>query len=297
MVLHGEALEVMTYPLVGKKLLERALWPELDQLVLNNALSQDHNQMRPSLIPSLIEAVSKNAKHFDECTFFELGRRYLPSTKSFSEEENHLALVSYHHKKTPFLRVLNKAERLLRASNIPYDLALLNLAEGQPKERHSLVDWSWPGLHPYEVTSVRVMGKHQGLVFSLHPLVMRQFKIKGHVSVFLLNLAPIEARPLKDKTKYQPLAKFPGSFFDCTVVTDQTTAVQSILDALKPLKNMKELQRTQVVDVFLLNDSEKAVTLRTEFLDQEKTLSGEFLTAAQNQLVETLRVAGFPLKA
>src|SRR5690606_989850 len=39
MTLNGKSLEVMTYPLIGKKLLEKVSWPELnEELVLVNSL-------------------------------------------------------------------------------------------------------------------------------------------------------------------------------------------------------------------------------------------------------------------
>src|SRR5690606_24836239 len=86
LVLHGKALQVMTYPLTGKELLERALWPvSNDHLQLVNSLSVDHDRMRPSLVPSILEMSSQNQKHFDAFTFFELGRSYLDFEKERSQ--------------------------------------------------------------------------------------------------------------------------------------------------------------------------------------------------------------------
>jgi phenylalanyl-tRNA synthetase beta chain len=296
MSLHGHSFEVMTYPLIGKKLLDRALWNAPSDLTLINSLSTDHDQMRPSLIPSALEACALNAKNFEEFSFFELGRVYGRDKKSFATEQTHLLMGRFDHKESPFLEVCNTAERLLATLNAPYDLDFHDLVEGAPKNPSPLVDWNWTGLHPFEITSIRLMGRYQGLIFSVHPLVMRAFKMKGHLSFLLLNLAPLEERPMKDKTKYTPLAKFPGSRFDCTVVADKQASVGSIVQALKSLKSIKELQSTRVVDVFSLNETQKAVTLRTEFLDRERTLDGTFLAGVQQQVIGALEQAGYPLK-
>jgi NAD-dependent DNA ligase len=82
LVLQGKALQIMTYPLVGPELLQKAMWPNANEkLILVNALSQEQDRMRPSLIPSVIESTSQNQKHYDEFTFFELGRSYLDFEK------------------------------------------------------------------------------------------------------------------------------------------------------------------------------------------------------------------------
>ena len=56
MVFNGKSLEIMTYPMVGEKLLDQAFWPEKNEkLVLVNSMSPEHDRMRPSIIPSLLE--------------------------------------------------------------------------------------------------------------------------------------------------------------------------------------------------------------------------------------------------
>ena len=52
----------MTYPLVGKKLLDKANWDTNEELVLVNALSKDADRMRPTMIASTLETVTTNAK-------------------------------------------------------------------------------------------------------------------------------------------------------------------------------------------------------------------------------------------
>ena len=87
LTLNSRCLEVMTYPMVGEALLAKAKWPSKnDSLKLVNALSTDADRMRPSMLPSLLEAVALNQKNFDKFQFFELGRSYLEDTKTFSKE-------------------------------------------------------------------------------------------------------------------------------------------------------------------------------------------------------------------
>ena len=122
MTLSGHSLEVMTYPLIGKKLLDKANWPVLnEELQLVNALSTDADRMRPSLVPHALNTVAINAKQFDSFNFFEVGRTYLPDEKNFSTERHQVIIGSFNKKSSPFMDVLNTAERLLNALNISFD--------------------------------------------------------------------------------------------------------------------------------------------------------------------------------
>ena len=290
MVYHGESYEVMTYPMVGESLLKKAMWPVDRGLELINALSKDTELMRTSMIPSFLEAVSKNAKNFEGCKFFEIGRTYHADDKDFRKEKSMIGLVHFSKEETPFMNLVNDTTRLLDSSNINYQLS-----EKHPKFKNNIVDEEWKGVHPFEFYNIRIQGKMDGVILSIHPIVLKSFKIKGHVSISLVDMSSFEDREVKDKTKYLPLPKFPGSTFDCTVVTNADTEVAKIVGALSKLK-IKELQSTKVVDVFTMSETEKSVTLRSNFLDRNQTLSGDFITEASTKIVATLEKAGYPLK-
>lgn len=102
-------------------------------------------------------------------------------------------------------------------------------------------------------------------------------------------------RVIKDKTKYEALPKFPGSDFDCTVVAKAHVPVNEILAVMRKLK-VKELENVKIVDVFKMNEEEKAVTLRTRFLDREKTMTPETIKECEDKVVATLAAGGFLLK-
>ena len=71
--------------------------------------------------------------------------------------------------------------------------------------------------------------------------------------------------------------------------------MESILSSLSKLK-IKELVSTKVVDVFDLSERQKTITLRSTFLDPERTLTGEFISTASANIVKALEDKGFPLK-
>jgi len=292
LVLQGRSLEIMTSPLISKKLLERAEWDTLNEnLVLANAMSTDRERMRPSLVPSILESVALNQKHYSKFGMFEHGRAYLENDKTFSEERTQVVLAYFDKKESRFLEARNVFESMMSFTKIPYQMEQAN-----PKFPTPLLPTNWKGIHPTEQLDIKVMGKVSGTIFTVHPIILRNFKIKGNLVLAVLDLTDIQDKPLKDKTKYTPLSKFPSSTFDCTVEADLKTPVADVVSAAKKLRS-KEIESIKVVDVFTPKDSDKkGVTIRIVFHDKDKTLDGELIKGLEDKLLKTLEKEGFPLK-
>ncbi|MDC7228460.1 MAG: phenylalanine--tRNA ligase subunit beta [Spirochaetales bacterium] len=291
MVLRGRALEIYSYPLTGARLLEQADWSVMNEgLVLANALSPETDRMRPSLVPSLLEKASLNQKFHSKYRLFELGRSYLENEKNFSEDRHQLGIIYFDKNESPFMDVLNLMGDLLESLSLKAQIQPPN-----PKFANPVVASDWTGRHPHEFLDVRVMGKICGFIGTIHPLMCSKFKIKGNLVMAVLDMTDFMDRPVKDKTKYKPLPKFPGATFDCTVVAETNTPAADVLGVLKKVK-LKELEDVRIVDVYPLSESQKTVTLRSWLLDRDKTLAPDFLKEAENKIVAALDKAGYPLK-
>lgn len=291
-VTHGKALEVMTYPLVGEKLLARAQWPSNNsELVLKNALSVEQNRPRPSQIPSILETVSLNQKHYWAFRMFELGRSYQPDEKDFSTESSELTLAFFNREEHTYTDAIETTEALLQYLKLSYKVEDTN-----PKLDCSTLPNNWSGRHPTLSQQILVMGKVVGGICAVHPLILSEFKIKGNLSITSIDLSTFEARELKDRTAYSPLPRFPSAEFDCTVITGKRVPVGEVLKVLNKLK-IKEVIDTKVVDVFDLSKEENAVTVRAILQDPEKTLPGEFIKECETKILAALSKAGFPLRS
>jgi len=291
MVYRGRALEIFSYPLAGEKILEQAHWPEKNEtLKLANALNPETDRMRPSLVPMLLEKAALNQKNYSPFRFFELGRSYWEDAENFSQDRHQLGVVFFDKVSSPFMELLNLMEDLLCSLGVNG-----RITEAQKKFPNPLLPSDWMGRHPHECLDIQVMGKTCGFINTIHPLVAREFKIKGNLAMAILDITDFMDKPVKNSVKYKALPKYPGSHFDCTVLAENTVPVADILSAFKKVK-IKELEKTAVVDVYSLNDSQKTVTLRSYFLDRDKTLSPEFLKESEDKIVEVLEKAGYPLK-
>lgn len=300
LVIQGKAFEVMTYPLIGKDLLDKASWPETATLNLYNYISQDHNAMRPSMAPSFLSVCEKNSKTYDRYRFFELGRTYIPdvSGKNFSMESQCLGIAFADKDKNSYVELASVIGHMLSALNLPFELVDRNPKFLSPCMA-AMVPPHWNGIHPYEAQDIKVMGKIMGQIFSVHPLLLRNYKIKHQVTFAFLDLTIFENFAGKDKTKYKPIAKFPQVFFDWTVVVPYGTPAADVLNSCANAK-IKELSDVQILDIFSSprdnGEVNQFLTLRATLLDESQTLTSEVIKAAENALIVATLNAGFPLK-
>ena len=293
MVLRGRALEVMTYPLVGEQLLEKASWPiRNENLVLANALTPEHDRMRPSLIPSLLEAAANNRKEHDVFRLFEIGRSYVElKGEDFSKDLHQIGVVFQEAKENPFSSLADVMEGLVSFLGLP-----LRMVPADPSKIHPLVPANWAGTHPHEAVDIQIMGRSRGVILSLHPQVGRAFKIKGRTALAVLDLTDVMTISLKDKTVFKALDRFPGSDFDLTVVTPSNAYAADVSAVIRNMK-MKQIRSVGILDVFDLGENGKALTLHIEFRDPEKTLDAGFIKEAEDKVIGVLNRAGFPLRS
>lgn len=285
------ALEVTTYPMIGTSLLNKCSWPELnEELKLVNSLSVEHDRMRDSLIPSFLEVAGLNCKNFESFRFFEWGRTYHSKRDSFAFEKNVLGLCYYSKSSNPILELIDDIEELCSFLNIPMDFA-----DTHPKFKNELVDEEWVGKHPYDFKNIRIMGKMKGAVLGLHPIVLKQFKLKGSLVMAFLDLSAFEKSAPKAKTSYKPLPKFPSSRFDYTVELDKNKSVEDIFNALKKVKVGPEMSH-QIVDLYSPEGESSFVTMGTFIKNVEKTLSGEEIKNCEEKIISSLEKAGIFLK-
>ncbi len=297
MVIQGDSLEVYTHPMVGEKLLKKT-YSNSDKnyesdFVLVNAISNEHDRMRKSLIPSMLEAAALNVKHFSSFKMFELGRSYFSSNKkgvNGVDEHHQLAIVFYDKEISCYMKLVNLTEKLLSYLNLPSDLTTKN-----EKFKNEVVPADASFVHPFEFLNIRLMGKMAGSIFTVHPLTLRNFKIKGNLSIAIIDLDQVSKREIKSKINYHPLPKFQRSTFDCTVLMKRGDLVENIVKLVKSIK-IKELLDCKIVNRFALDSSTFAITLRSYLGDDEKTLDGKVIKDIENKIIEMLNRGDYPLK-
>ena len=79
-------------------------------------------------------------------------------------------------------------KNFLTRLNIPFDLTT---EDG--KFKNEIVSRDWVGCHPHEYVNIRIMGKFHGVITSVHPLVLKNFKTKGFFSYAVIDFSDFQA--------------------------------------------------------------------------------------------------------
>ena len=247
--------------------------------------------MRSTLINSAIEKVALNSKNFSDFKLFEIGRVY-NELKGVPEESEQLIIANFSTSKKSgelFIESSNILEGLFASLGVSFQLA-----EKNSKFSNSVVEQSWEGLHPTQFYNVRLMGKLEGAVFTVHPLILKNFKAKGSLVLTIFNLEPVVKMKSDKVKKFVPLNKFPGSEFDFTVEIHGDRKAVDVLNALRKIK-LNGYAGTRVVSTYN-NDEKSFVTYRRSLELTDRTLSSAEIKDLEGGILGVLEKNNFFLK-
>ncbi|MDH4469283.1 MAG: phenylalanine--tRNA ligase subunit beta [Bacteriovoracaceae bacterium] len=296
LIMQSQATEVMTYPLVGDSLLKKTSWPDVNlDLQLINALSEDADRMRPSLVPGHLHAASENAKHYSQFRIFEWGRTYQKSNgdKNFAKESENLTITFFDKNQNIFNLLLSGCENLF--SHLGFSLQIK--VPGSDKFATSdLLPTSWIGIHPHECLYFVVRGKTIGFINSVHPLLLKNMKLRGNLTIASFDFTELSIEFIPKVFKFNSISKNDSIKFDCCVSMPLNSSVQEGLDLILKLKN-KLILESKVLDIFpKLESNSKFVTFRSYFGSNQESLTPDIISNLEKEVISALEKGNFQLK-
>ncbi|QIE55728.1 phenylalanine--tRNA ligase subunit beta [Pikeienuella piscinae] len=281
--------ECVTYSFVSGK--EAALFGGGDPLLkLENPISSELSDMRPSPLPGLLAAAARNqARNIGDFGLFEVGAEYFGPEPG---EQRDVAAA---------IRVGATAPRHWSGVRRPVDLhdaradaeAVLS-AIGAPVARLTAVREEAPNwLHPGRAAALKLGPKNTLAVFGeLHPSVLAALDVKGPVvamAVYLEN-APFPkakggARPALALSAYQAVER------DFAFVVDARTEAETILRAARAADKAL-IEEASVFDVFdgpkaeaQMGEGRKSVAISVRLQPTKGTLTDEEIEAVAARVV------------
>jgi phenylalanyl-tRNA synthetase beta chain len=237
--------------LVGRGLLEIAGWsfdsptrddrlrlppddPRRAHVVIDNPMSEDHANLRTTLLGSLLDVARHNAARGQGVpAIFESGRVYLARDATLPHEHHALgALVP-----GDIFAAKGHLEALLRALRVPLGVDAFTAA---PQ----------PFLHPGRSAAVRIgAGAPQaaGWIGDVHPLVARDWDLED-VAAFEIDLDAVVAAAML-VPEYEDLTSFPELREDIAIVVDETVPAATVLETVRAAGGGL-LARAEVFDVY-----------------------------------------------
>jgi phenylalanyl-tRNA synthetase beta chain len=260
--------------------------PAAELLKLRNPIQADRDLMRPTLVPSLIQAASANLKHVESVRLFEIAHVYLPiKADELPEEIDTLTLVLAGRREPTGLN----------ASREPLDYLDLKGAIDDLTDRLGLeleiTAESYPGLHPGRSAVVRSGETIVGRLGEVHPDVARFFGIDDtRVGVAELDLGVVLDKMSADRREIT-VSRFLPVHQDFAIIVDESTTAAAVERALisgsGPL-----VKNVRLFDIFRgsqIGEGKKSMAFRVVFEAPDRALTDADLVKVRGKLERVLK--------
>lgn len=283
--------EVITYSFINSKSFDLLGLPGDDLLrlaiPLANPLTEEHNVMRTTLIPSLLQVVGVNmAKQVKNVEIFELGAAYLP-------EKLPLEKLPYEQ---PTLAgaVTGRSVKNIWGTQEEIDFFYLkgileNMLENLGINDYTFTQGECSYLHPGKTAVITIMGEKAGLIGEVHPDVLESYQINQRVYVFELRLDKLLDK-ISLMHKYHQLPKYPSITRDLAIVLKEEIPARKVEEIIRAVgKDL--IEEVTLFDVYQGEQvavGQKSLAYSLVYRSPEKTLTDEEINPIQEQLVNRL---------
>ncbi len=288
--------ETINYSFVDKSW-EHELLGNADPINLLNPIASQMAVMRSSLVPGLLANVQYNVSHkADRVRVFELGKVF---KRDATVVDGPLAVAGI----TQPLKLAGVAfggavaEQWASQKRMAdfYDVKADLLAVVPDAAR--FVAAEHPLLHPGRCAKIELNQATIGWIGELHPKHLARFELTSAPTVFEVDVAPLQQRPL---TVHAPVSKMPLVRRDIALVVANSVNSDVLVDSLRT-GAPAFVRAVDVFDVYrgaALPEGKKSVAIRVLMQDTERTLADtEIEGACQQMLFKAQEQHGATLRA
>ena len=282
--------EAITYSLVDEKAATKLVSPELSNNItpiqLAMPMSEDHQYLRLSLLPELLNRLTYNvARKQANVALYEVGSIFLTEEDSLTKQPKEHARLSgaitgkwldhkwqQEVKEVDFYIVKGIVEGLFDFINIDvtYEQAVVE------------------GMHPGRCATISVNGQIIGFLGQVHPTIVKQQDLK-ETYVFDIDMEYIlEAN--RPELVYEPVPKYPSILRDIAFVVDKTVSAGDIQAEIERV-GAPLVKHVEAFDVYTgenVADNEKSLAFNIHYQDPEKTLTDEEVDASFKEIVDAM---------
>ena len=249
----------------GRKL--EALRVSAYAMRVSNALSDDMDTLRTSLLPSLVGVVALNRdRGRDEVRVYEIASAFLARVgEKNGQPEEPLRLGA--------VATAGYTADSGRAAFYALKAVLAECMEGLSAPSCTYQRGAAELFHPGRCAAVILEGRQLGYLGELHPTVAAALKVEGRLMAFEIDMEPVLAASRTPRA--QPLPRFPAVQRDLAVVVEEHVAAGSLLAAIKEaagdlLENARAFDEYHGAQV---PEGHKSIAFTLTFRSPERTLT------------------------
>ena len=213
--------EIITYSFISPTYYDKIRMPAdsplRDSLRILNPLGEDTSIMRTTILPSMLEILTRNYNYRNrEAALYEIGRVYLKRPDGMADEPKIVSLGAYGEK-MDFFALKGWVEKLLK-----------ELGTAKPR---FVAEKANPSYHPGRCAKVFVGGVEIGVLGQIHPLVAANYGVDTAFYCAELKFDGLNA--VKGALPvYKPLPRFPSVTRDIAVVCKADIPVGDMADCI-----------------------------------------------------------------
>ena len=253
---------------------------------LANPLVAEQAVMRTSLLPGVLEVVSRNTSFRTmDLKLFEIRRRYMPTAGEMPHETLCIAGAltglrddfswSASREEVDFYDAKGIVENLLEQLHIRG----VKWVADEPETYY----------HPGKSCSVMIGRECVGTIGEIHPAVQENFELEKPVYVFELEFEKLVSLSNAKRTIGAP-SRFPDSTRDVALLAPDELAVDRLLECINGVK-AREIERVEIFDVYRgtgIQEGFKSIAFRIRYRSYEKTLTDDEVGAIHGKVIAAL---------
>ena len=292
--------EVISYPLVSRRELERVGYQDSEQPCLRvaNPMNAEQEFLRPTLRASLLATLAFNEARDEgrgEGPFrlFEVGRIFLPRPDDLPDEQETLAALLAGRRWDYSWLLDDDPLNYYDAKGVLS--AVLGRLGVEPEYQTAEDGFFQPG----RCAKVLSRGKELGILGEVHPGIREKFDLNARtVSVLELNLnALLQAMP-ESQRRFKTLSRYPSATRDMALVVPADVPAGRVQDIIA---GHRLVQRVDLFDIYAgdnIAEGTKSLAFHVDFQSHERTLTAREANRALQGLVKTLeREVGASLRS
>ncbi len=286
--------EIATFSFISPKYFDKIHLPKdsklRDTVTITNPLGEDTSVMRTTIIPSMMEILSKNYNNRNASVkLFEVGNEYIPTEKDkLPLEPKRLAIGMYGG--CDFFDLKGIVEVLLDR------IGIQGVEYSRPTEDCPFDEVS--AFHPTRTAIVKSGDVAIGIMGEVHPTVTSEYGIdtKVYVAKFLV---PEMMEIANTEKNYKPLPKFPASTRDISLLCDKSLPAGDIQKTIEEAVG-KTLESVTLFDIFTdeskIGEGKKSLSYSIVMRSAEGTLTDEQVEASMKRVLKALSKIGAELR-
>ena len=273
--------EIITYSFISPTYYDKIRWasddPRRQSFKILNPLGEDTSIMRTTVLPSMLEILTRNYNFRNKCAkLYEVGRIYLPGGADGLAVEKKVLSLGAYGEGMDFFALKGAVEAILgeiRAADVTFEAPQI------PN----------PSYHPGRCAQVLVNGQEVGVFGQIHPLVAQNYGVDAEFYCAELDFDQLMCGQGPDP-QYVPLPKFPAVTRDIAVVCGEAVTVGALEDCIR--RGAKGLlKEVTLFDIYRgkgVAEGKKSVAFNLVLRADDRSLTAEEADADVKAILETL---------